>query len=180
MSGLPEPMLDAEHCTFEQLFEAYADRLCRFVDRYVKSWDEAEELVQEVFLTVWRRREELASVRSLDAYLYTFARNRALDHLKRRRVAERYRREHAPSAPDPAEQSSAALGDGLSVEEIEAAIQRAVDTLPRRQREVLLLRWREHLSYDAIAARLGIAPRTVAVHLQRAAERLRQLLPSLV
>jgi RNA polymerase sigma-70 factor, ECF subfamily len=172
MTPLPDPWGDGDRPAFEAMFNAYADRLCRFIVRYVRSWEEAEELVQDVFLALWLRRDELRGVRNLDAFLYTYARNRALDHLKRQRVSDRHKDELASAEQAP---MAAALVE-QPIEDIEAAIQRAVDALPSRQREVILLRWREHLSYDSIATRLGIAPRTVAVHLQRAADRLRELL----
>jgi RNA polymerase sigma-70 factor (ECF subfamily) len=64
----------------------------------------------------------------------------------------------------------------FAANEMATTIQRAVEALPRRQREVLLLRWQQQASYDEIAETLGISPKTVAVHLGRALERLRELL----
>ena len=60
--------------------------------------------------------------------------------------------------------------------EIAAAIQQAVDTLPRRQREVLLLRWQHRASYDEIAQTLGVTSKTVGTHIARAIEHLREML----
>jgi RNA polymerase sigma-70 factor (ECF subfamily) len=64
----------------------------------------------------------------------------------------------------------------LAARETAAAIERAVDALSRRQREVLLLRWHQQASYDEIAETLGISPKTVAIHVGRAIQRLRELL----
>ena len=64
----------------------------------------------------------------------------------------------------------------FAANETAAAIQRAVETLPRRQREVLLLRWQRQASYDEIAQTLGISPKTVAIHVGRAIQHLREML----
>jgi RNA polymerase sigma-70 factor (ECF subfamily) len=71
-------------------------------------------------------------------------------------------------APDPQEE--------LTSQETAAAIQRAVDSLPPRQREILQLRWQRQASYDKIAQALGISPKTVAVHISRALQHLREML----
>jgi len=167
----------------EGLFEMHADRLRRYVFRFVRSWETAEDLVQDLFLRLLDRRQTLASVSDVEGYLYIAARNRALDHVKQqqRRVEEgvgpRKRYEspvitaHAPLVPrDPAQELLSA--------EIAAAVQRAVDALPPRQREVILLQWSGH-SYDEIATALNISPKTVSNHLTRAIESLRGALSDL-
>jgi RNA polymerase sigma factor (sigma-70 family) len=65
-------------------------------------------------------------------------------------------------------------------DEVQAAVQRALETLSPRQREIVLLRWRRQLTYEQIGAELGIAPGTAAAHMQRAIGQLRALLPRLL
>ena len=72
----------------ERLFETHADRLRRYVYRYVRSWETAQDLVSDVFLRLWDRRHALDSVDDVEGYLYTCARNTALSHLRQRRVEE--------------------------------------------------------------------------------------------
>ncbi len=160
----------------ERLFDLYADRLHRHIYHYVRSWETAQDLVQELFLRLWDRRAELDAVSDIEGYLYTAARNRALTHLRHLRFEEEWRRHHAgpaivprstTAADDPAEQVVSA--------EIAAAVQRAVDALPNRQREALLLQWKGN-SYAQIAAALDISPKTVAIHLTRAIRQLRRAL----
>jgi RNA polymerase sigma-70 factor (ECF subfamily) len=64
----------------------------------------------------------------------------------------------------------------LAAKETAQAIGRAVQALPQRQQQVLLLRWQHQASYDDIARTLGISPKTVGVHLTRGIQRLRELL----
>jgi RNA polymerase sigma-70 factor (ECF subfamily) len=104
-------------------------------------------------------------------------RYQALDQLRHRRVEERWRREYA--TPLVADQGAALASDPdqeLTARETAAAIQQAVDTLPRRQRQVLLLRWQQQASYDEIAETLSISPKTVAIHIGKAIQRLREIL----
>lgn len=159
---------------FEALFAAYADRLVRYVRRYLRSREEAEDVVQDLFLVLWDRRAELERVRDLEGYLYAAVRNRAMSQLKRRRTEARWR-EQAGGAdssepvvgPDPFEPVASA--------EAAAALQRAIDSLPPRQREVVLRYWRGERNVE-IAAALGISPMTIGVHLNRAIKRLREVM----
>ena len=163
---------------FRRLFELHFAELYRFAYRYVQSAESAKDLVHEGFLRLWRQRAEVdldgATARS---YLYTVVRYQALDHLRRRRVEERWRLEYA--APVMTEQG-AALAPGpdeeLATRETAAAIRHAVDALSHRQRQVIHMRWHQQASYEEIAETLGISPKTVGVHIGRAIQRLRELL----
>lgn len=160
---------------YDELFGSYADRLLRYVRRYVLSTEAAEDVVQDLFLSVWDRRRELNQVRDLESYLYNAARNRALSHLRRRRVEAQWREREGKAAeaepmnsPDPMQPMAAA--------EMAAALQRAIDALPGRQREVMLRFWRGERNVE-IAVALGISPKTIGVHLDRALRKLRELVP---
>src|SRR5215216_5650542 len=93
---------------FEALFRALAPGLCALVTRYVGARAVAEEIVQDLFLELWTRRSELSIDQSIAAYLFTAARNRALNHRKReRRIIDLTPAERAdrldPAAPGETE-----------------------------------------------------------------------------
>jgi RNA polymerase sigma-70 factor (ECF subfamily) len=163
---------------FRRLFELRFEELYRFAFRYVHSSETAKDLVQEAFLRIWRQRDQL----DLDApgarsYLYTVVRYQALDHLRHRRVEERWRTEYAaPSVTDHGRLLSPDPDRELAEKEIATTLHRAVDALPRRQRQVLMLRWQQQASYEQIAEILGISPKTVAIHIGHAIQRLREVL----
>jgi RNA polymerase sigma-70 factor (ECF subfamily) len=163
---------------FQRLFELHFAELYRFGYRYVQSVETAKDLVHEAFLRLWRQRSQVElGGPSARSYLYTVVRYQALDHLRRRRVEERWRREYA--TPLVMEQGAALATDPdqeFTARETAAAIQQAVDALPPRQRQVILLRWQQQASYDEIAETLGISPKTVAIHIGRAIQRLREIL----
>jgi RNA polymerase sigma-70 factor (family 1) len=163
---------------FRKLFEMHFAELYRFTYRYVQSAETAKDLVHEAFLRLWQQRAEVdLTGPTARSYLYTVARYRALDHLRRRRVEERWWRERTAAATAEPETAMAPDPDReFAAKETAAAIERAVQALPRRQREVLLLRWHHGATYDEIARTLGISPKTVAVHISRAIDRLRAVL----
>lgn len=167
---------DAE--AFKHLFDTYFDRLYRYAYRYLQSAEESQDLVHDVFLQIWRQRRRIGLEQDLRAYLYVTARNQALNRLKHRKVEHRFLERRA-AAIAAEEAAGPTPNPEKEMEEMEraAALQRAIDTLPRRQREVLQLRWHNQLSYAEVAALLHISPKTVAVHLARAFEHLRQALP---
>jgi RNA polymerase sigma-70 factor (family 1) len=163
---------------FGRLFALHFEELYRFAYRYVRSVETAKDLVGEAFLRLWRQRAQV----DLDgptarSYLYTIVRYQAVDHLRRRRVEERWQRDYVtPLVTDQGAALALDPDQEFTARETAAAIQQAVDALPPRQRQVLLLRWQQQASYDEIAATLGISPKTVAIHVGRAIQRLREIL----
>jgi RNA polymerase sigma-70 factor (family 1) len=168
---------DACDALFHKLFVTYFSPLRRYVYRYLRAWEEAEDVVHDIFVQLWARRESIEAIEDVDAYLYTAARNRALSRLERHAREEAWRVSEAAyaSSSDP----PISPERDLRRAEIRAALQRALDALSPRQREVLLLHWRGE-TYDAIGAALGISPKTASVHASRAFEALRAQLSSMI
>lgn len=161
---------------FEWLFTTFAAPLATFVFRYVESQDDAQEIVQDLFFTLWRDRERLTVMGGIRDYLYAAARNRARDWLKHRRVVHRWQ-ERAVREIDLA-YTDEALDRQLIRAEERAAIERALAELPERRRAICTLRWTSGLSYAEIAQRLGISEKTVETQLNRAIRELRDRLRS--
>jgi RNA polymerase sigma-70 factor, ECF subfamily len=179
LGGEPEAGPDAaEAIAFRRLFELRFEELYRFAYRYVRSAETAKDLVHEAYLRVWSQRGQVdLAGPAARSYLYTVVRYQALDYLRHRKVEERWRTEYG--APRLTEHGAVLAADPeqeLAAKEIATTIHRAMETLPRRQRQVLLLRWQQQASYDQIAETLGISPKTVAIHLGRAFQRLREVL----
>jgi RNA polymerase sigma-70 factor (ECF subfamily) len=131
----------------------------------------AEEVVQEVMLELWRRRESLVVEDSLRAYLYRSTRNRALNHLRHERV-ERLGEPHAAGSAAVGPEAPARLVE----EEIDVALREAVGSLPERCREVFELSRVHGLRYAEIASALGISVKTVEAQMGKALRTLRSRL----
>jgi RNA polymerase sigma-70 factor (ECF subfamily) len=182
-AGEPEDGADAQAAiAFRRLFESHFEELYRFAYRYVQSAETAKDLVHDAYLRIWSQRSQVdLAGRTARGYLYTVVRYQALGHLRHRRVEERWWTEYAvPLVMDHGAVLSPDPDQELAAKEIATTIHRAVEALPRRQQQVLLLRWQQQASYDQIAETLGISPKTVAIHVGHAFQRLREVLARLL
>jgi len=160
--------------SFEALFFRYHATLCEIVDAYVGSQAIAEEIVQDLFHTLWRDRARLAVRGSLRSYLCVAARNRALQHLRHGAVARR----HAQGAVEPDVDRAPRADEVLEREERLVALRNAIDALPPRARLAVVLRWRDHLTNADVADAMGITVKGVEKLLASAMTRLRDLMRS--
>jgi len=164
-----------DQAAFRVLFERELAGVVRYASSLLGSRDDARELAQEAFFRLWRARERLDPTSDPVRLLYTIIRNLARDRLRHRAVEGRPHPQL--DAPQVLEAGSLLADAAEDADEIQAAVQRALELLSERQREVVLLRWRRQLTYEQIGAELGIAPGTASAHMQRAIAQLKQVLP---
>ena len=159
----------------EEMFASYGPRLCAFAFRWSRSRAIAEEIVQDVFLAIWRNRAEWSlAPGALQAYLFRATRNRVTNDLRRTRVAERFaeRAAHEDFASATA-RPAATPEEEMRDAELRRSVRDAVAALPERSREVFLLNREQGLTYAEIATLLGITVKTVEYHMARAFVALR-------
>jgi RNA polymerase sigma-70 factor (ECF subfamily) len=161
---------------FERLFHEYYSGLFRFVWHYVKSSESAKEIVQDVFARIWERREEFNPHRSPKAYIFTMAKNLALDHLRHERVVHEWAEDPAVLFP----RESQSLEDQINQKLLLEDLQKAISHLPERCRMAFILSRYDGLSYSEIAQIMGVSVKTVDTQISRALRVLRKyLLPHL-
>ena len=157
---------------WDAALELYYAELCEYTLRFVGSADVAEDIVQDLFLQLWRTRGPDDVARLTKPYLYTSARHRALKYLRHQRIAEgwieRVSREEVPCAESPS--------DLCLRHELAEVVDHAIAELPPRCREIFLLRRRDQLSYDEIAARASVSLGTVKSQMWHATTALREKL----
>ena len=153
---------------FEVLYRRYWERLYAFAFRYLRSKEDSEEIVQEVFFRIWRGRTHWVPAGAVRNYLYLAVRNSARDRLERAAVARRRR----ISEREPAVE----VQPDLEAADLVAAVERALTELPAKRAEVCKLRLVAELSYAQIAQRLGICEKTVETQLARGLKFLRERL----
>ncbi len=163
-----------DRAAFEGLYRSYYQRLVGFAYTYVRSDALAEELVQEVFLSIWRQREGWEVGTTLSAYLFTCVRNSALNHRRHEGVKQ------AASAAALSEgrtlgmgEPPAALDSQLEADDLALAARAAISRLPPRCRTVFTLCRGHGLSYAEAAQVMGISESTVKVQMARALAALR-------
>lgn len=160
------------------VFHSHYDRLCRFAQRYTASDAAAEDIVQDVFLDLWRHRERWLVRGSVRAYLYAAVRNRALN--VRKRDAVELRGQVFADAADAITGRALAADAALHTAELDGALMRAVAALPEIYRTVFELRVWHHLTHAEIAHALGLPVKTVETRAARALKVLRVMLGPLL
>lgn len=156
---------------FDTLFRQWYPAVVRVAERIVRETALAEELAQEVFLGLWRRRESLDAEGTPQSYLFQAVRNRALNHLRHAAVE----RKGAVIIPLLTEPVSSADAD-INAHDLASAIDSAIDALPPRCREVFQMSRDRGLRYSEIADTLGITVKAVEANMGRALKLLRQRL----
>ena len=160
---------------FDTLVERHLESLLNYAFRLVQSRHIAEEVVQDVFGWVWEHRVALMVRESVQAYLFHAVRNRAFNHQRDVRTQARREAEYAQDDSTHAGVLSPGPVEQVEHQELASALHAAIDTLPPRRREIVLLRAR-HFSYVEIAEALGISVKTVEAQITRAFQALRERL----
>lgn len=160
-----------------ELIARYQNRLYRYMLRMVRQPAEAEDLFQQTWLKVVEKIRSFDGSRNFDAWLFTLARNLAIDHLRRIRpqsldepLADS---EHGDTVGDRIPSRDHAPFDRAFAAERRTQIGEAMATLPMTYREVLTLRFAEGMKIKEIAQVTGTPVSTVKARLRRALEQLR-------
>ncbi len=157
---------------FEQLFDQYWDPIYQVAFTLTKSRETARDMVQEIFIKVWLKREELPQKDSFRNFLFIVARNHILDELRRKTLETPFTEQlqawfrESPTAAD----------QRLLYQESQALLRKAVDTLPGQQRQVYLLTRENGWSQDEIAQHLQLSKSTIKTHMARALAAIRAYL----
>jgi RNA polymerase sigma-70 factor, ECF subfamily len=169
-----------DEIAFRDAFLHYQPWLVNIAYALVASDADAQEIVQEVMLNLWTKRETLSVRQSLVSYLYAAVRKRAISALRRRRVERvwlaRVLRSRGTFGPGPLPESPDRLPveSALAVGELQEAIARAVAKLPVRRRETLILHRVGQITNAQIAELMGVSIRTVDTQLHQAYATLRK------
>jgi RNA polymerase sigma-70 factor, ECF subfamily len=167
---------DGDSRAFELAFRAFYAPLASFAFRYLRDSAAAEDVVQEVFGTLWNARERLVVTSSLRAYLYAAVRNRALNVRKHDAVVEDWERDESADDVRELHPAPAQPDQVLDRRILEERLAEAFEALPERQAQVMKLRWRDELSYAEIAEAVGISVKGVEKHLSRGLAALKRRL----
>jgi RNA polymerase sigma-70 factor, ECF subfamily len=165
---------------FEMYFKSFYQPLCSYAYSFLHDRDEAEEIVQSTFLSVWERRETLKVHTSGKSYMYAMVRNACLNVIKHEKIKQKYVGEEIALA-QPGYESVAQI---VASTELETRIQAAIEKLPEQCRLVFKLSRFEELKYNEIAEQLDISVKTVENHMGKALkimrEQLKDYLPLLI
>jgi RNA polymerase sigma factor (sigma-70 family) len=168
---------------FEILFERYSALLFLLIFRMVRDEHLAHDVLQHVFIQLYRSLPTLVPGETLRAWLSRVARHRSIDELRRRRHLLFSEIEPFPDGgeysflatlPDPDRQPE----EQVELHELRQRLLDAIETLPSRYRAVVLLRYTDQLSFREIGRALSIPASTAKTYFYRASKQLRSLLGS--
>ena len=154
---------------FGELFNAFYEPLCRYCLQKGMGRESAEEIVQDVFVKIWIRRESLKVNTSISAYLYRMVLNTLINQKKHQSVRADYQAHVLAFRPLDADQGQAGAEN-----EIRRLAADAVAGMPEKRRMVYELSRKEGLKYSEIATAMGISVKTVEAHLSAALEHMRR------
>lgn len=158
-----------------ELIDRFWVPLTSYASRILNDMTAAEDVVQEVFIRVWERRDRWQP-RSVTAFLFRMARNLAVDVARSRGT----RRERERTRWQDTHRNPSTPAGVFEKQELSETVDRAIQSLPGRQREAFTLAYLENLSYIEIAEVMGISPKTVGNHISAALTQLREVLRPLL
>ncbi len=156
-----------DECAFNELYHLYKEPAIRFCNSIIKDIEESENLIQEVFIKIWDRKEGINPDLNFNSYLFTIIRNRVYDYLKEVKknefVKERYWqniKHYQNEEPELKEQRI-------------VRIKEAIKGLTEKRRRIIQLNYEEGKSYEEIAAIMNISKNTVKNQLVKAKQIIR-------
>lgn len=161
---------DGSEDTFRQVFDDCYESLCRYAFTIVKDFDQAEDIVQSIFMKLWEKRESLDITTSVRSYLFRSVYNQCMNQLEHQVIKKKYDA-HVMVEPGRDEQAPDVFPDELGEN-----IRKAVDALPPQCRSIFIMSRYEELRYSEIADRLGISVNTIQNQVCKALKLLREAL----
>mgnify|MGYP000067353667 CR=1 FL=1 len=166
-------MTQLSKTAFDQLFREHYSGLVQFANCIFKDQSRSEDVVQDLFLDLWRKRAQLTEVQSYSAYLRRAVKNKTFDQLrkeKRRPIIE------SDEQLDQGAQMTLSIEDELISQEKVEFIQQVIHRLPEKRRTVFIMSRREGMTYKDIAETLDVSTKTVEYHMMQSLKFLREAL----
>lgn len=155
-----------------KFYDLCFDRFFRIAYYYLKTEEWAQEVVLDVFMKIWERRESLHTIANLEDYFFVTVKNASLNYLEKEQRRRNITEEISETPPD----QEYSPEETLISEELFAHYVKALDRLPEKCREIFIRIREEKQSYAQVAGELKISTNTVDAQLQKAVTRLRDML----
>ena len=166
-----QALREGNHLAYEKVYLHYVSSVKNFLTRLTRSKQTAEEITQEVFVTIWERRENIDPRKNISGYLYVIAKNFALKYFKKNQILfdNEFQVKENPLldiAPD----------EILIAKEKELLTEIAVKKMPAKRRKVYELSRKDGLTNSEIAEKLHISKNTVENHITSALKEIREVI----
>lgn len=174
INGIPEDVLidrfkAGDQSAYEMIFRFYYPGLVLFASQYVMYEEDAEEIVQDFFVRVWQKRDQVNQTGTLKPYFFTSVKNSSLNFLYKQKHQHKLIQEIVKIS----ENNLLYQPDVFVMSDLQDAIRKAVNALPPKCREVFILSRINGLKNEDIANKLNLSKRTVETHVSNGLKQLR-------
>lgn len=160
-----------EELAFETLFREYYVRLCGFANKFISSTSESEEIVQEVFLSIWKKRDHLKMNDEIRPYLFKSVQNLCFNFLEHKKVIDNYYSVIEVVYKNQTEEYNDY--ESIFYTEFQNRSLVAINSLPEQCRKIFQMSREDGLKYSEISEKLGISVKTVETQMSRALAKLK-------
>ncbi|MCK0132146.1 RNA polymerase sigma-70 factor [Flavobacteriaceae bacterium F08102] len=164
---------NGEVVAYETLFRLYYSKLLHLAKNYLVYKEDAEHIVQNIFLKLWEQKEKFEHVTNVNNYLYSMCKNACLDQLKHEKIKAKYAEQISNKT---AINRAFILDEAASLlleNELESQIYKSIELLPSKCKKVFMKSRIEGLNHKEIADELGISKKTVENHITKALGHMR-------
>ncbi|MCM1504390.1 MAG: RNA polymerase sigma-70 factor [Muribaculum sp.] len=153
------------------LYMEYAPKVRDFAFRFVQNREEADDITHDVFFKIWELRKSLSGISSIKAYLFRMTKNAILNNFRQKQIQDKYCDDIRNNISEESDDTDSAVTTADLLEMIELAI----DRMPEQRRKVFCMSRYENMTYEQIAQKLDISPKTVQYHISAALAELRKV-----
>lgn len=165
----PLRVLISDKRSFESLFHLHYSDLCSYAHHFIKDFAASEEIVQDLFVNLWAKKDVLEIKSSIKSYLFQSTKNRCLNLIKHIEVRENYKGFNKESR----DQQESRVGTEMEEAELSEKIEMAISSLPTERQRIFRMSRFEDLKYKEIAEKLEISIKTVENQMGKALKYLR-------
>ncbi len=162
--GLLKLLKKQELGAFEEIYLRYWKKLYSAAFKRIQSREIAEEIVQDIFTSLWVKREIL-DVETLSAYLFTAVKYKIINHLEREMSRKIYSEIQLQALKSPIDNSTE---ETVLLNELNLALEKEIEKLPPKRQQIFKMSRQEHLSIKQVASHLGISEKTAENQLGKA------------
>ena len=165
-SSVLEDIKFGDEKAFENVFQQFYEVLCSHAYNLLRDGDDAEEMVQNVFVKFWNKKDHVIITTSLKSYLFQSVKNECLNFIKHKQVVREHVTESLHAKPD-------APSDTVVVAELQKKIEDVLEGIPPERKKIFLMNRNDGLKYREIAVKLNISIKTVENQMGKALKYLR-------
>ena len=167
---LLDEIADGNEIAFKTIYDLYFKKLSSYLFKLCKSIDVTEEMLNDIFLKIWKNKTSLNQIESFESYLFTMARNKAIDYLRKLAKDTNLITELTAQI----EKSHNEIEEKLDVAELKNLIDQSLAQLSDQKRKIFKLSKEEGYSHDEIATELQLSKSTVKNHLSETLKHLKK------